>query len=117
MRYEEIIDAESARERFMGNYGLFTKFLFQFSEGRLFEELERLLDAGNVKEAFETAHNMKGVAANLSLRLIEQPIYSVVETLRKGQFPDMSDRSSLAEAYRTTIDGIERLQKEATALF
>lgn len=117
MGYEEIIDTESAKERFMGNYGLFTKFLVQFSEGTLYHELEQLMDTGNVKGAFELAHNMKGVAANLSLRLIEKPLYSVVETLRRGQFPDMNERKALSDAYKITVDGIENLQKGTACLF
>lgn len=117
MKYEEIIDTASAKERFMGNYSLFTKFLFRFSEGELFDELERWLDAGDVKEAFETAHNMKGVAANLSLRLIEKPLYSVVEALRIGQFPDDKERKALSDAYRITIDGIDNLHRETAELF
>lgn len=117
MKYEEIIDTASAKERFMGNYSLFTKFLFQFSKGTLFDELEQRLDAGNVTEAFETAHNMKGVAANLSLRLIEKPLYFVVEALRIGQFPNDKERKALSDAYRITIDGIDNLQEEAAELF
>lgn len=117
MEIEDIIEVESASERFMGNYGLFSKFLYQFPERSLYEDLEQQLSFGDARTAFETAHAMKGIIGNLSLKLLEPPLFEVVEVLRKGDLPTEEQRKALTEAYRTTVDAIAKLQESGRRLF
>lgn len=117
MAIEDIIDIESAKERFMGNYGLFSRFLFQFPERSLYSDLEKQIGEGNAKAAFETAHAMKGIIGNLSLRRLEPHLFEVVEVLRKGELPSMEQMAALTDAYRTTVDAIAALKAEGTKLF
>lgn len=117
MTYEEIIDVESAKERFMGNYGLFSKYLFQFPERSLFGDLEAQYRAGGAAAAFETAHTMKGIVGNLSLQSVETPLVVVVEVLRKGELPSEAEWKALDAAYHTAVETIGKLKAEGTPLF
>lgn len=117
MAYEDIINVETAEERFAGNYALFSKFLYSFPERSLFSDLEKQIEAGSAREAFETAHAMKGIVGNLSLSKVEEKLFPVVEALRAGNLPDDNQWKELAAAYRVTVDGIDRLKKEGTSLF
>lgn len=117
MTYENIIGVEEVKERFMGNFNMFSMYLYQFAEGALYHKLLKAVEAGELKAAFETAHDMKGVVMNLSLKPMEQPIVSVVEALREGNVPDEALWKTFQESYRITAEAIETLKKEGTILF
>lgn len=117
MNYEEYIDISSAKERFMGNYSLFTRFLFDFPQRSLYSDLEQALASGNTAKSFEVAHTMKGIVGNLSLKRISIPLHSVVETLRGGAMPDEAAQAALNEAYIETLEAISQLKTDGTKLF
>lgn len=117
MNYNEIIDIPSAKERFMGNWRLFTKFLYQFPARSLYGELEQALDANDAARGFELAHTMKGIAGNLSLKLIAQPLSNVVEPLRAGSLPDAAARAEFKSAYDSTVEAIKQLEAGGAPLF
>lgn len=117
MAIENIIDIESAKERFMGNYGMFSKFLFRFPGESHYEDLVQQIADGDAKAAFETAHTMKGIIGNLSLCCLEPCLFEVVEVLRKGDLPTQGQCDALAEAYRKTVDALGELQQAGTQLF
>lgn len=58
--------------------------------------LEQQIEAGDLKQAFETAHALKGVYANLSLAPLTKPLSEMTELLRNGTDTDYS--ALLAEA-------------------
>lgn len=113
----DIIDIKSAKERFLGNYQLFAKFLYQFPDKTLFSDLEKAYNSGDAKSAFEYAHTLKGVAGNLSLKMICTPLFEVVETLRVGNLPEKEEWDKLSLAYTETIDYILKLKSEDGKLF
>lgn len=113
----EYIDIKSAQERFLGNFGLFSKFLYQFPEKPLFSELESAYKSGDVNGAFESAHTLKGVAGNLSLKLMTEPVSCVVEALRAGHLPTEEEWNELVTAYNRTVDYIAEIRKENSKLF
>lgn len=117
MDFDEIIDIKSAEERFLGNFELFSKFLFQFPDKSLFTELMEYMSSGDVKKSFETAHTIKGVAGNLSLKAMEKPLHEVVEELRAGRMPSTELMDKLTESYEITIKGIEKLKEDDKKLF
>lgn len=117
MAYETMIDVETAKERFMGNYALFSKFLYQFPERSLFSDLEKQIQEKNAADAFETAHAMKGIIGNLSLKKLEPSLFSVVEVLRKGELPSEEQWKALTRDYKDTVACIEEIQKDGTPLF
>jgi HPt (histidine-containing phosphotransfer) domain-containing protein len=46
------------------------------------------LDSGNLKEAFEAAHSLKGVTGNLSLTPLYEKLNSITEFLREEKQMD-----------------------------
>lgn len=53
-----------------------------------FEKLGKALEDGNLDEAFEQAHALKGVVGNLALTPIYQPLVNLTDTLRNKQPAD-----------------------------
>ena len=78
------IDAESVKQRFMGNEMLVEKFMKKFPADQNFTKLKESLEAGDVKEAFTAAHTLKGVCGNLSMNRLFQVVDRQVELLRSG---------------------------------
>lgn len=52
------------------------------------DELESNISSGDLKAAFETAHSMKGMYANLSLDPLTRPVSEMTELLRAGTQTD-----------------------------
>ena len=64
------IDVEDAVRRFMGKEELMMKFLLRFGQDPNFGLLRQALEEGDTARAYEAAHTLKGVAGNLSLRVV-----------------------------------------------
>lgn len=75
-------DVKSTLRRFMGNEGMYMKFLKRFPEDPNYQNLGVSLEAGNYEEAFRCAHTLKGVAANLGLVPVQTAVSGLVEELR-----------------------------------
>lgn len=75
-------DVKSTLRRFMGNEGMYMKFLKRFPEDPNYQNLGVNLEAGNYEEAFRCAHTLKGVAANLGLVPVQTAVSGLVEELR-----------------------------------
>lgn len=78
------VDVDKALERMKGNKDAYRSFLVEFFEDPDFEALDESLDRQDAKEAFEYAHGLKGMAANLGLEQIYSAICVLVEILRQG---------------------------------
>lgn len=117
MTYNEVIGTEDVKERFMGNFKMFSTYLYQFAEGKLYHELVEAVEAGAMEKAFEIAHDMKGVVLNLSLKPMEPTIRAVVESLRNGKFPEEKVWGDFLESYRITAEQIEKMKEENVVLF
>lgn len=83
----EVIDYESAMERFEGNEALYERILKQFLNDTNFEKLHGALAAGDVDAAFHAAHSLRGVAGTLDLHILYGATAPVVEALRCGDVP------------------------------
>ena len=53
-----------------------------------FDKLEKCLATGNLEEAFEQAHAIKGVVGNLAITPIYNPISEMTEQLRRKEEVD-----------------------------
>jgi HPt (histidine-containing phosphotransfer) domain-containing protein len=105
------IDPDSAIERFMGNEGLYFKFLFRFTSDENYRKLCDSIDSGDCKSAFEAAHTLKGVCGNLSLKALEQRIREQVEYLRSGEFEKAKSlMDSVKEEYEKASAAIESVK-------
>ncbi|MEA4911292.1 MAG: Hpt domain-containing protein [Oscillospiraceae bacterium] len=77
-------DTKAALERMADDRDFYLTLLGELLADPLFSQLRRALDCGDVKEAFETAHTLKGVLGNLSLTPMYAQICEIVELLRSG---------------------------------
>lgn len=77
-------DVRGLTERFMNDMDLYQTCLQMFWDDLSYQHLGEALQAGNCKKAFEAAHTMKGVVANLGLTPLLATVTRLVEPLRAG---------------------------------
>lgn len=77
-------DIDGALERFIGDEELYKTCLYTVLEDKAFGGLGEALGAGWVKEAFDHAHTLKGVLANMGLTPMYDITVRIVEPLRAG---------------------------------
>lgn len=92
------VDVDKALERLKGNKEAYKSFLVEFFEDPDFESLGEEIKAGNARNAFEYAHGLKGMAANLGLDTVHNQLSVLVEILRPGGL------EGAAEAYEGVMD-------------
>lgn len=76
-------DEKRTMERFLNDKDLFWQCLEMFMDDKSFEGLMESAKAGKLDEAFDFAHSLKGVSANLGLGSLNGKICELVEVLRK----------------------------------
>ena len=64
---EQGVNVDKALERMKGNAAAYRDFLIEFLTDPDFASLEEAVKAGNVRSAFDYAHGLKGIAANLGI--------------------------------------------------
>ena len=90
------IDYQSGIERCMNDNDFYVMLMKKFLENKNYDALELAMKSGDGRRAFEEAHALKGVIANLSFNKLYDAIVPLVEALR-GE-PDMIAAN---EAYLT----------------
>lgn len=107
---ENGMEVEKTLERFMGNEELYIKFLKKFLEDGNCAGLKEAVEQGDRDNAFLSAHTLKGLAANLGLNCILEPLVPIVETLRNGSVDNLADNiKKLDENYLKVTQIIESL--------
>ena len=92
-------NTEEGLTRCMNNEDFYLKMVNMFfSDGSKFEALGKALASGDLNDAFEQAHALKGVCANLALTPIQNRISEITELLRartqmdySGMYEDLMD--------------------------
>lgn len=84
-------DTKDGITRCVNNEALYLKFVNKFLEDNTFIKLKQSIDNNYLDEAFECAHSLKGVLANLSLTPLYSIIYEITELLRKRTNMDYSN--------------------------
>lgn len=74
------------------------KYLNKFLSATDFPEMEKAIDESRWEEAFRFSHNLKGVALNLSLKVLAASSSELCERFRHG--PPEGDFSDLREQVR-----------------
>lgn len=92
------INVDSAMERFLDDEEMYFEFLNQFPEDDLMGRLNNAVDNNRIKEAFDTAHTLKGVCANLSIDSMNKIINPMVEILRDNSIDGVPE--TLAELFK-----------------
>ncbi len=78
-------DIKGALERFLDDEEMYLSFLPTVAAEPAFEELGKALEEGDAKTAFEQAHLLKGVVANMGLTPLLDVIVEIVEPTRRGE--------------------------------
>lgn len=76
--------------RCMNNEGFYIMLVNKVLSDNKIERLEQQINEKNLDAAFETAHALKGMYANLSLDPITKPIIDITELLRSRSDVDYS---------------------------
>ena len=85
-------NVDEGLKRCMNNEAFYLKMVDMFfSDGSKIDALGTALQADNLDEAFEQAHALKGVCANLALTPLEIKISEITELLRARTQTDYSD--------------------------
>ena len=95
---EQGVSVDKALERMKGNKEAYKSFLKEFFEDPDFETLRESIEAQSVKDAFDYAHGLKGMAGNLGLDRVHGKISILVEILRQGSL------DGAMEAYEEVMD-------------
>lgn len=88
---ERGVNVDKALERMKGNREAYKSFLIEFFEDPDFEVLGEEIKMGNTKNAFEYAHGLKGMAANLGIDDVQKKLGVLVEILRHGGLEGASE--------------------------
>lgn len=102
--YEEVLGR-------LGSDRLILKYLKRFQDDESCRNLCDALEAKEYKQAFEHAHNLKGVGMNLSFTGLYQSAGELCEALRGGE-PTGNVEALLAqvkEDYKKVIGAIQQL--------
>lgn len=82
------VDTKEGLNRCMNNEGFYFRMINLGLSNEYFETLGKALEAGNLDEAFEAAHALKGVIGNLALTPIYDPLADMTEMLRAKKQAD-----------------------------
>ncbi|MDO4869880.1 MAG: Hpt domain-containing protein [Bacillota bacterium] len=75
-------DVDSGLARCINNEEFYLKMVTMALQGTGFEALQKAVEDGNLDEAFERAHSLKGVLGNVSLTSLYEPVAEMTEELR-----------------------------------
>lgn len=76
-------DTAEGLGRCYGNEALYIRLVNMLLNEQNFDRLKKAVDAGNLDEAFEATHALKGVLGNLSLTPMFDKASQMTELLRK----------------------------------
>ena len=83
-------DVDEALVRCMNNADFYLMLVGKAAEDRRLALLAEQISEKNLDAAFETAHALKGMYANLSLTPLTKPVSEITELLRSGTVTDYS---------------------------
>ena len=82
------VNTKEGLARCMGMEKFYFRMLGMGLKNDSFEKLGKALEDGNLEEAFEQAHALKGVVGNLALTPIYDPLADMTEMLRAKKDAD-----------------------------
>ena len=91
-------DVDDGIVRCMGNAAVYMKLVDKFLDDTRLDTLEQQIAQGDLRAAFETAHALKGMCANLAITPITVPVTEITELLRSGTQTDYSELLVQAKA-------------------
>ena len=108
------VDWALTMERFVYDEALYLECLGMLAEDENLALLQTALASGDLTAAFEAAHTLKGVSANMGLTPLTEAVSRLVEPLRRKESKDYTeDLSLLLSAFEDVLNLYTNLQKEA----
>lgn len=96
------VDMDTAMQRCVNNEALFIKLAKKIPDMKQFDELKEALNNKDLDKAFELAHALKGIIANLAITPLEKPVAEMTELLRERKDIDYSEYvQEMDKAYNT----------------
>lgn len=99
-------DVAGALERVADDEDFYIECLREVAEDPYFALLGERLEAGDIRGAFDAAHTLKGVFANVGLTPLYNKTVEIVEPLRGGHH----------EGLKAQLDQLEQMQKYLRSL-
>lgn len=85
------VNIDETLERFVNNENLYFKCLGKFIDDNNYQTLKKAIEDKSVVDAFEAAHALKGVAANLGLSDLYKEVAVITEVFRSQSLDYDSD--------------------------
>lgn len=85
---------EDVMKRFVDDEEFYKDCYIQVLNDEAFDELKEYIDSGDKQSAFDCAHGLKGVLANIGLKVLFDKTSDIVEVLRgtiSGNVEEMYD--------------------------
>ena len=99
-------DVDGALERMLGDEELYLECLSMLLEDEGFDALGAALEQGDAAAAFDCAHALKGVLANLGLTPLLDQVEKIVEPLRAGLIDGLLVENRTFQEMKTYLFGI-----------
>ena len=105
------VDIEETMERFVENEALFFRCLNKLQDDKNYGMLcEAIAEGTDARKAFDAAHALKGVSANLGLTKLFNELREITEVFRAGSMDyDTDNLERLKAAYTEAISTIKTL--------
>jgi len=104
------VDLDETLERFIDNEALYIKCLNKLIDDVNYKKMLDGIDAKDSQIAFDGAHALKGVSANLGLDNLYSEVRIITEVFRSGSLDyDMENLTRIKEQYDTAIATIKSL--------
>lgn len=97
---------EDAINRFQKD-SLIERFMLKFLKDKSYESLMNAVALGDIEGAFNAAHTLKGLAANLAFENLRLVASDLTEQLRAlDKIPDPALVKALTDSYQNTVNAL-----------
>lgn len=103
---EDYVDIEDALARVCGNKHIYKMLLGSFQKSLQLDQLCEEAERSDFEAAAQTAHSIKGVTANLSLKAAYQKVVEVEAQLKQGSI-EQDTLQEFCEIIKTTVQCTE----------
>ncbi len=104
------VNIDETLERFVNNEELYVRCLHKLTNDKNFGLLKEALDENDATKAFEAAHALKGVTANLGLTPLFEELKVITEVFRAGSLDyDPDNLAKLEYEYKRALNNIEMI--------
>jgi HPt (histidine-containing phosphotransfer) domain-containing protein len=101
------IDSEEGLKRVVNNITLYSKLLGKFLNDTYMNDIERLINDGDVEKAKDMVHTLKGITANLSLIELNKQTLEI-ELQLKDNIIDKDQIKKAMDVHEQTIIEIKK---------